>query len=175
MIKHTYYVFSKRLATATTEKPDLYATPPYPPPPHSSLSFSLPIYIFLHFPPSTSSYVSPPPPLFTPYLSKRSPVSFACGYYRAGQDPTHLEMTNLWIPGAALDRNASLSQQSFKVILAPRGHSGAILVAGPRACGHPYNPPRCISTASILGNTIYLLRDYRPIIGVVATALPSHK
>ena len=50
----------------------------------------------------------------------------------------------------SLDRTASLSLQSFKVILAPRGHSEITLVADPRQCGYAIQPTSvCLHTSPL--------------------------
>ena len=46
----------------------------------------------------------------------------------------------------SLDRTASLSLQSFKTILAPRGALRCFLIVDPRECGYVHNPPRSVST-----------------------------
>ena len=50
----------------------------------------------------------------------------------------------------SLGRTASLSLQSFKAIMTPRGHSEIIHAADPRACGYAYSPPRRVPSTYIL-------------------------
>ena len=69
-----------------------------------------------------------------------------------------------------LNRTASLSLSSFKAILAPREHSENTSVADPREYGYTTQPTSVCLHTYIQGR-IYLLRDHRPIFGIVGRDL----